>query len=87
MGNKILFLFQCDTQLDLVFCSHAVYRCLMPAENSMALGALPVGLTQGGLAPQRGGEEVVRWSDVTIDESQEPARLRRDLEGAPEWEK
>ncbi len=53
----------------------------------MALGTLPVGLTQGGLAPQRGGEEVVRWSDVTIDESQEPARLRRDLEGAPEWEK
>jgi predicted homoserine dehydrogenase-like protein len=60
---------------------YTVYGRLMPAEDSMALGALPVGLAQGiSLRNAVAKGEVVRWSDVTIDESQEPARLRREME-------
>jgi predicted homoserine dehydrogenase-like protein len=60
---------------------YCVYGRLMPAEASMVLGALPVGLAQGvslRKAVAKGG--VVRWSDVTIDESQKPVRLRREME-------
>jgi predicted homoserine dehydrogenase-like protein len=60
---------------------YAVYGRLMPAEDSMALKALPVGLAQGvSLRNAVAKGEVVRWSDVTIDESQEPVRLRREME-------
>jgi predicted homoserine dehydrogenase-like protein len=60
---------------------YAVYGRLMPAKDSMALGALPVGLAQGvSLRNAVAKGEVVRWSDVTIDESQEPVRLRREME-------
>jgi predicted homoserine dehydrogenase-like protein len=60
---------------------YCVYGRLMPAEDSMALGSLPVGLAQGlSLRKAVAKGEVVRWSDVTIDESQEPARLRREME-------
>jgi predicted homoserine dehydrogenase-like protein len=58
-----------------------VYGRLMPAEDSMALGALPIGLAQKvSLRNAVAKGEVVRWSGVTIDESQEPARLRREME-------
>jgi predicted homoserine dehydrogenase-like protein len=60
---------------------YCVYGRLMPAEDSMALGALPVGLAQGiTLRNAVAKGEVVRWSDVAIDESQEPVRLRREME-------
>ena len=60
---------------------YAVYGRLMPAEDTMALGALPVGLAQGvSLRSAVAKGEVVRWSDVTIDETQEPVRLRREME-------
>jgi predicted homoserine dehydrogenase-like protein len=60
---------------------YAVYGRLMPAENSMALGALPIGLAQGvSLRNVVAKGEVVRWSDVTINKTQEPVRLRREME-------
>ncbi len=61
---------------------YAVYGRLMPAEDSMALGALPVGLAHG--IPLRNAVakgQVVKWSDVSIDEGQETVRLRREMEG------
>ena len=58
-----------------------MYGRLMPAEESMALGALPVGLAQGvSLRSAVAKGEVVRWSDVTIDETKEPVRLRQEME-------
>ena len=58
-----------------------MYGRLMPAEDSTALGALPIGLAQGvSLRNAVAKGEMVKWSDVTIDESQEPVRLRREME-------
>ena len=60
---------------------YAVYGRLMPAEDSTALGALPIGLAQGvSLRNAVAKGEMVKWSDVTIDERQEPVRLRREME-------
>ena len=60
---------------------YAVYGRLMPAEDSIALGALPIGLAQGvSLRHEVTKGEVVRWSDVTIDEGQDPVRWRREME-------
>jgi predicted homoserine dehydrogenase-like protein len=60
---------------------YTVYGRLMPAEDSMVLGALPIGLAQGvSLRHEVAKGEVVRWSAVTIDEGQEPVRLRREME-------
>ena len=60
---------------------YTVYGRLMPAEDSIVLGALPIGLAQGvSLRHEVTKGEVVRWSDVTIDEGQEPVRLRREME-------
>jgi predicted homoserine dehydrogenase-like protein len=60
---------------------YAVYGRLMPAEDSLALGALPIGLAHGiELRNAVATGEFVRWSDVAIDEGQEPVRLRREME-------
>lgn len=60
---------------------YTVYGRLMPAEDSIVLGALPIGLAQRvSLRHEVTKGEVVRWSDVTIDEGQEPVRLRREME-------
>src|SRR3712207_8126700 len=60
---------------------YAVYGRLMPAEDSTASGALPIGLAHGvSIRNAVAKGEVVRWSDVTIDEDQEPVRLRREME-------
>ncbi|MEJ7814233.1 MAG: Gfo/Idh/MocA family oxidoreductase [Rubrobacter sp.] len=61
---------------------YAVYGRLMPAEDSMALEALPIGLAHGTLlrnAVTKG--QVVKWSDISINEDQEILRLRREMEG------
>jgi predicted homoserine dehydrogenase-like protein len=53
----------------------------MPAEDSLALGALPIGLAHGiELRNAVATGEVVRWSDVAIDEGKEPVRFRREME-------
>jgi predicted homoserine dehydrogenase-like protein len=54
---------------------------LMPAEDSLAQGCLPLGLAHGWkmLKPVRAGEPV-RWSDVAVDASQTAVKLRREME-------
>ena len=61
---------------------YAVYGRLMPAEDSMVSGALPLGLAHGvSLRNAVGKGQVVKWSDVSIDEGGETVRLRREMEG------
>jgi predicted homoserine dehydrogenase-like protein len=65
-----------------------VYGKLMPAPESLARAALPIGLANDVLLLQPVGEgETVRWSDVAIDESAEAVRIRRDMEAIfrQEW--
>ncbi len=60
-----------------------VWGKLMPGTDSLALGALPVGLAHGvtltGAVP-RG--EPVRWRDVDIDEAAPAVAVRREMEAA-----
>ena len=65
-----------------------VYGKLMPAPESLARAALPIGLANDVLLLRPVGEgETVRWSDVAIDESAEAVRTRRDMEAIfrQEW--
>jgi predicted homoserine dehydrogenase-like protein len=65
-----------------------VYGRLMPAAESLARGALPIGLAHNVVLQRPVGEgEVVRWSDVAIDETAEAVRIRRDMEAIfrQEW--
>jgi predicted homoserine dehydrogenase-like protein len=65
-----------------------VYGRLMPAAESLARGALPIGLAHNVMLQRSVGEgEVVRWSDVAIDETAEEVRIRRDMEAIfrQEW--
>lgn len=60
---------------------YMVWGRLMPAEDSLAAGGLPIGLAHK-LAlknPVKAGE-IVRWSDVAADEASEPVRVRREME-------
>ncbi|SDV46880.1 NAD(P)H-dependent oxidoreductase [Chitinasiproducens palmae] len=58
-----------------------VYGKLMPAADSLALGALPIGLAHNMVLqrPVRAGEPV-RWSDVAFDAGKEAIRVRREME-------
>lgn len=48
----------------------------------MTLEALPIGLAHGvSLRNAVAKGQVVKWSDVSIDEDQETVRLRREMEG------
>jgi predicted homoserine dehydrogenase-like protein len=65
-----------------------VYGRLVPAAESLARGALPIGLAHNVVLQRPVGEgEVVRWSDVAIDETAEAVRIRRDMESIfrQEW--
>jgi predicted homoserine dehydrogenase-like protein len=58
-----------------------VWGKLLPAEASLAAGALPIGLAQG--VPLRrpvAAGATVGWSDVEIDEADETVRARRAME-------
>jgi predicted homoserine dehydrogenase-like protein len=62
---------------------YTVWGKLMPAADSLRIGALPIGLAHGvnltrGVA--RGG--VVRWSDVNVDETNDTIAIRRQMERA-----
>jgi predicted homoserine dehydrogenase-like protein len=65
-----------------------VYGRLMPAADSLAHGALPIGLAHNVMLqrPVKQGD-VVSWRDVAIDESSEAVRIRREMEGIfrQEW--
>ena len=53
----------------------------MPAEQSLALGGLPIGLAHDVTLrrPIAAGQPVL-WADVDIDETDAAVRLRRDME-------
>jgi predicted homoserine dehydrogenase-like protein len=62
---------------------YTVWGKLMPAADSLRIGALPIGLAHvvnltRGVA--RGG--VVRWSDVNVDETNDTIAIRRQMERA-----
>jgi len=60
---------------------YTVWGKLLPAAASLDGGALPLGLAHGVrlLRPVRQGE-VLRWSDVMIDETLTACRARREME-------
>ncbi len=60
---------------------YCVYGKLAPAADSLAQGALPIGLAHGAtlLSSVRAGQ-VVTWKDVDIDQGRPAARTRREME-------
>jgi predicted homoserine dehydrogenase-like protein len=60
---------------------YTVVGRLMPAQDSLAQGCLPLGLAHGCklLAPVQAGQPV-RWRDVAIDSNDSAVRLRREME-------
>ena len=62
---------------------YTVVGKLMPAPESIRLGALPLGLAHQAklLNPVRAGAPVL-WSDVTLDTSSDAVQLRREMEAA-----
>lgn len=60
---------------------HTVYGKLMPAADSLACGALPIGLAHHVVLqhPVAAGQPV-RWSDVVIDASSQAVQVRREME-------
>jgi predicted homoserine dehydrogenase-like protein len=60
---------------------YTVYGKLLPAEASLAVGGLPLGLAHGVrlLHPVAAGAPV-RWSDVQVDGASEAVRVRREME-------
>ena len=62
---------------------YTVWGRLMPAEDSLAVGALPIGLAHGVKLKNpiaEGG--TVRWADVEYDETADAVRFRREMEAA-----
>lgn len=58
-----------------------VYGKLVPAADSLAIGALPLGLAHGvPLVRDVKGGETLRWSDVLIDETHAAVAFRREME-------
>jgi predicted homoserine dehydrogenase-like protein len=59
---------------------HTVWGKLIPAERSLAEGALPIGLAhRAPLTRNVAAGTIVRWSDVAMPDS-EAARVRREME-------
>lgn len=60
---------------------YCVWGKLMPASDSLAAGALPIGLSHGvTLKRDIPAGQVVCWADVEFDESADAVRLRRQME-------
>lgn len=60
---------------------YTVWGRLMPAETSLALGALPLGLAHGVRLRRDVAEgESLRWADVACDENAGAVRIRREME-------
>jgi predicted homoserine dehydrogenase-like protein len=60
-----------------------VWGRLMPAADSLRLGALPIGLAhQVRLRNPVKAGTLLRWADVVVDESGGAVRLRREMEAA-----
>lgn len=62
---------------------YTVVGRLMPAEDSLAQGCLPLGLAHNVklLRPIRAGQPI-RWNDVAVDANLPAVRLRREMEQA-----
>ena len=62
---------------------YTVVGKLMPAQDSLAQGCLPLGLAHGWkvLKPIAAGQPV-RWSDVAVDANVSAVKLRREMEQA-----
>lgn len=58
-----------------------VWGKLMPAGDSLADDALPMGLADVPLMRDVSEGSVIRWSDVQIDETTGAAAIRREMEG------
>ncbi len=60
---------------------YTVVGRLMPAQDSLAQGGLPLGLAHGWklLKPVAAGQ-ALRWSDVAVDENSSAVKLRREME-------
>jgi len=60
---------------------YMVWGRLMPAEDSLAAGGLPIGLAHkvALIKPVKAGE-ILRWSDVAADETAQSVRIRREME-------
>jgi predicted homoserine dehydrogenase-like protein len=59
---------------------YTVWGKLVPAERSLAEGALPIGLAHKvPLSRDVAAGQIVRWSDVVVPDS-DAARVRRDME-------
>ena len=62
---------------------HTVYGKVMPAEESMRIGGLPLGLAHKvRLVTTIAAGQNVRWDDVEIDENQTAVSFRRSMERA-----
>jgi predicted homoserine dehydrogenase-like protein len=60
---------------------YTVYGRLMPASDSLAQSALPIGLAHRvKLVRDVAAGAVVRWADVAVDERDEAVCVRRDME-------
>lgn len=59
---------------------YRVWGRLMPAADSLAMGALPIGLAHGRLARAVEAGQVVHRADVALDETVEAVRLRAEME-------
>jgi predicted homoserine dehydrogenase-like protein len=58
-----------------------VYGRLMPATDSLAPDAVPIGLAHGiALRNDVAAGQVVTWNDVVVDESNDAFRVRREME-------
>jgi predicted homoserine dehydrogenase-like protein len=62
---------------------YTVWGKLMPADDSLALGGLPIGLA-GGVVLKRavGAHQCVRWNDVEVNESAQAVQVRREMEAS-----
>jgi len=62
---------------------YMVYGKLMPAERSLELGCLPIGLAHKvKLTAAVKAGAALRWSDVAVDANDIAVRLRREMEAA-----
>ena len=62
---------------------HTVWGKLYPAETSLEIGGLPIGLAHGvKLKTDIAANAPVRWRDVEVDETQAAVKIRRAMETA-----
>ena len=62
---------------------YTAYGKLMPAGDSLRMGALPIGVADGArLKTHIATGQVITWADVEMDEDAPALRFRREMEAA-----